>query len=221
MEKQPTIEELKAIAKQLCCPEGEHGIKTGEVMNVNNIGMTYAAIDALSLQNQDHILEIGHGNAGHLAYLLGKANDIHYQGADISQTILKEARKINETFIAAGQARFELTDGETLPFPNEIFEKIFTVNTLYFWKNPVSYLKEIKRVLKPSGLFVLCFADKTFMEKLPFTPYGFQLYDLDNANDLLVQSGFTVINKATHTEEINSNAGFKVTRDYHTILVKG
>lgn len=220
MENQPTIEDLKAIAKQLSCPEGEHGVKTGEVMNVNNIGMTQAAIDALSLQHHDHILEIGPGNAGHLAYLLKKASNLQYQGADISETILAEARKINEPFIEAAQAGFELTDGETLPFENESFEKIFTVNTLYFWKNTDDYLQEIKRVLKPDGLFVLCFADKTFMEKLPFTPYGFQLYNLSEAESLLVRNGFNVIKKITNTEEINSNAGFKVTRDYHVIIAK-
>lgn len=220
MENQPTTDDFKAIAKQLSCPEGANGIKTGEAMNLTNKGMTQAAIDAISPQNQDHILEIGHGNAGHLKYLLAKAQEIQYQGADISETMLIEARRINQTFIEQGRAKFTLTDGQSLPFKNETFHKVFTVNTIYFWKDAPAYLTEIKRVIKQNGLFALCFADKAFMEKLPFTPYGFKLYHLDNVKDLLETAGFTIFDELANTEQVKSNAGEMVTRDYFVVVAK-
>ena len=47
-------------------------------------------------------------------------------------------------------------------------------------------MKEIKRILKPNGEFVLAFIPKNTMEKIPFSKYGFELYeneDLDLFGD--------------------------------------
>jgi ubiquinone/menaquinone biosynthesis C-methylase UbiE len=219
MEDQYSEEDLKNIAKQLGCPEGEHGIKTGEMMHTNNIGMTSAAIDALNLQNGETVLEIGHGNGGHIAQLLSKAENLNYFGADISVTIIAEAEKINQDFIAKGKVHFKLTDGNSLPFDNHQFDKIFTVNTIYFWTNPVEYLNEIKRALKPNGILALCFADKNFMQNLPFTAYGFTLYEVEKVKGLLEEAGFTIKETVKKLEQIQSNAGERVEREYCVLVV--
>ena len=215
MSHQPSEEELRNIARQLRQPEGEHGIKTGEMMNVSNIEMTNSAIDALNLCDEETVLEIGHGNGGHIANLLSKALHLKYVGADISETIITEAKRINTDFI--GQVDFKLTNGISLPFSDAQFDKIFSVNTIYFWENPAAYLLDIKRVLKPGGSFVLCFADKSFMEKLPFTKYGFILYDLDAIIALLQEAGFNIGVSIKKTEQIKSSLGFMVERDYYVV----
>lgn len=218
MEHQHTEKDLKDIARQLACPEGEHGIKTGEMMHASNIGMTSAAIDALNLQNDAIILEVGHGNGAHIENLLKQANDIQYFGADISETMIAAAKRINSAFVQAGQVSFQHTNGQTLPYTDASFDGIFTVNTIYFWQNPNAYLLEIKRVLKPGGKLVLCFADKTFMEKLPFTPYGFTLYGLEKVQQLLAESGFTIKNTTKNLEQVQSKTGEKVERAYYVVV---
>lgn len=218
MEHQHSEEDLKNIAKQLSCPEGEHGIKTGEMMHASNIGMTSSGIDAINLQNNDTVLEIGHSNGAHIAQLLSKAEKIEYYGADISETIIKEAEKINQHFIDKGMVHFNLTDGNNLPFENDRFDKIFTVNTIYFWPNPGEYLKEIKRTLKPNGTFALCFADKTFMQNLPFTPYGFTLYEVEKVKELLENTGFTIKNIIKKLEQVQSKTGEQVEREYYVVV---
>lgn len=218
MEQQHSEADLKNIAKQLSCPEGEHGVKTGEMMHASNIGMTSSAIDALDLQNNETILEIGHGNGGHIAQLLSQAENLNYFGADISATIIAEAEKINQGLIPAGKVHFKLTDGIKLPFDENRFDKIFTVNTIYFWQNPSKYLTEIKRTLKLNGTLVICFANKTFMRNLPFTPYGFKLYEVEEVKELLKNGGFTVENILSKTEQIKSKTGEQVEREYHVVI---
>ncbi|QDW27340.1 class I SAM-dependent methyltransferase [Pedobacter sp. KBS0701] len=218
MEHQHSEEDLKNIAKQLSCPEGEQGIKTGEMMHASNLGMTSSAIDALNLQNHDIVLEIGHGNGGHIAQLLSKAENLKYYGADISETIIVEAEKINQDFVDKGIVHFELTDGATLPFENNQFDKIFTVNTIYFWSNPGKYLNEIKRVLKPNGIFALCFADKKFMQNLPFTAYGFTLYEVEKVQELLASAGFQIKNTLKKLEQVQSKTGEQVEREYYVVV---
>ncbi|GGH12787.1 methyltransferase [Pedobacter zeae] len=218
MEHQYSEEDLKIIAKQLSCPDGEHGIKTGEMMHASNLGMTISAIDALNLQNNDTVLEIGHGNGGHIAQLLSKAEKLKYYGADISKTIIAEAAKINQDFVNEGIVHFELTNGDTLPFESNLFDKIFTVNTIYFWRNPEHYLNEIKRVLKPDGIFSLCFADKTFMQNLPFTSYGFTLYEAEKVQELLDSASFKIKNAIRKTEQLKTKTGEQVQRAYHVVV---
>ncbi|WP_412466749.1 class I SAM-dependent methyltransferase [Pedobacter sp. KLB.chiD] len=218
MEHQHSEEELKNIAYQLGCPEGEHGIKTGEMMHASNIGMTTSAIDALDLKNNENVLEIGHGNGGHIAQLLSKAENLKYYGADISKTIIAEAEKINQEFLTQGNVQFKLTDGNSLRFHDHQFDKIFTVNTIYFWRNPSGYLNEIKRTLKPNGILALCFADKSFMQNLPFTSYGFTLYEVEKVKKLLESAGFTIENMVNKTEQIKSKTGQQVERTYHVMV---
>ena len=208
---------LKAVAQQLACPEGDHGIKTGALMNVNNIGMTHTAISAMNLTSGQSVLEIGPGNASHVEFLLGQSTNIRYSGVDISETMIQEARRINAANVESNQVSFIQTDGEVLPFENQQFDHIFTVNTIYFWESPQAYLKEIKRVLKPSGMFTLSFADQRFMEKLPFTKYGFRLYLENDVKALLINAGLNPVNTVLKTEEITSNSGQLVNRDYYTI----
>lgn len=218
MERQHSTADLENIAKQLACPEGAQGVKTGELMSINNLGMTHAAIAALAIEKGDIILEIGHGNGSHIEHLLNQVDDIQYFGADISETMITEARKINAGFIEKGLVHFQLTNGINLPYADEQFNKVFTVNTLYFWPDPLQYLTQIRAVLKPKGLFALCFADKTFMEKLPFTPYGFTLYGVEKVQQLLESAGFTIKNTIKKLEQVQSNAGEYVERTYYVVV---
>ncbi|RYE12734.1 MAG: 16S rRNA (cytosine(1402)-N(4))-methyltransferase, partial [Sphingobacteriales bacterium] len=97
---------LSVSGNNLFLCEGEYGIKTGETMNASNIGMTNAAIEALNLHDGDNILEIGHGNGGHIADLLSKAENLKYFGADISETIIAEAKRLNQDFLTNETVNF-------------------------------------------------------------------------------------------------------------------
>lgn len=142
MEKQ----DLKILAQNLANPQGKKGIEIGEMMNDTNIGMTLESIQTLLIEDDEHILEIGHGNADHVKSILNKATNIKYTGIDISETMHNEAKRLNKHF--EGQADFVLYEGRKLPFQDKTFAKIFTVNTVYFWEQPVEYLNEIYRVLR-------------------------------------------------------------------------
>ncbi|KFE98124.1 methyltransferase type 11 [Chryseobacterium formosense] len=208
--------DLKILAQNLANPQGEKGIEIGEMMNATNIGMTLESIKTLLIEDNEHILEIGHGNAGHLKNILDKAKELKYTGIDISETMNKEARNLNKEF--KDQAEFILYEGKKLPFEDEVFDKIFTVNTVYFWENPVDFLNEIYRVLKDSGTFVLTFAQKDFMEKLPFTAYDFRLYNNSELEELISQSHFKRMKISEKGEEIKSKTGNETINRIYTVL---
>jgi ubiquinone/menaquinone biosynthesis C-methylase UbiE len=209
-------EDLKILAQNLANPQGEKGIEVGEMMNATNIGMTLESIKTLLIEDNEHILEIGHGNAAHVKSILNKAKNLKYTGIDISETMHKEAQRFNEDI--KNQAEFILYEGKILPFEEKTFDKIFTVNTVYFWKEPVKFLNEIYRILKDNGTFVLTFAQRNFMESLPFTKYGFILYSISEMEEMVSKSHFKRMKVSEKSELVKSKAENETIRRIYTVL---
>jgi len=212
-------EDLKILAENLANPQGEKGIEIGEMMNATNIGMTLESIKTLLIEDDETILEIGHGNPAHVKSILNKAQNVKYTGIDISETMYEEAKRLNEEF--KNQADFILYEGEKLPFEDRTFDKIFTVNTVYFWAQPIEYLNEVYRVLKDNGTFVLTFGQRDFMEKLPFTQFDFRLYNTDEMEETVSKSHFKRMKISEKEEEIKSKTGNEtITRNYTVLTIK-
>jgi ubiquinone/menaquinone biosynthesis C-methylase UbiE len=121
------------------------------------------------------------------------SNDVHYTGCDYSELMVKEASAINESFVKSGKAIFVHGDMNALPFADSSFNKIFTVNTIYFWDKPDTLLSEIRRVLSDDGIFVIALRTESSMKILPFTDYGFTLYDEGKLTKMLQENDFKVL----------------------------
>jgi len=213
-------EELQAIASQLKNPSGEKGIEMAHMMNETNINMTKHSIQNLNISAANKILELGHGNAGHVEFLFEQAKKLKYYGLEMSELMFQEARQINRNFVSQKQAFFLLYNGNEIPFEGESFDKIFTVNTIYFWQKPEELLSEIYRVLKPNGNFCLTFAEESFMKTLPFTQFEFELYSTEKAQKLIEKTAFTIIYTETQTEKVKSKTGELVDRAFTTIVLE-
>ena len=213
-------EELQAIASQLKHPTGEKGIEMANMMHETNINMTRHSIQNLHIQSGNTILELGHGNAGHLEFIFEQAENLKYYGLEMSELMFQEARQINRNFVSQKQAFFSLYDGNKIPFEDAFFDKIFTVNTIYFWQEPKKLLSEIYRVLQPKGTLCKTFAEESFMKQLPFTQFEFDLYNTEKAEKLIKSTPFKIINKETLTEKVKSKTGELVDRDFTTLVLE-
>lgn len=213
-------EELQAIASQLKHPTEEKGIEMGNMMNETNINMTRHSIQNLNISSENRILELGHGNAGHVDFLFQQAEKLKYYGLEMSELMFQEARQINRNFVSQKQAFFSIYDGNIIPFEASFFDKIFTVNTIYFWQDPQKLLLEIYRVLKPNGNFCLTFAEESFMKTLPFTQFEFELYSTEKALKLIEKTDFRAVYTESQTEKVKSKTGELVDRAFTTIVLE-
>lgn len=206
MEKQMDTEDIHETAAQLRCPSGQKGLEMAALMDRTNINMTVSGINSLRLSANDRILELGHGNCGHLNKILSQLDTIRYCGLEISPVMRREAERLNAENIGNVRASFHLYDGKNIPFEDGSFDKLLTVNTIYFWEKASSFLKEMHRVLKPEGRCGIVFVQKSFMEKLPFCEYGFNLFDNSDVISLIKRSPFKLIkikNKKEMVKEEN------------------
>ncbi|MBL6446359.1 class I SAM-dependent methyltransferase [Fulvivirga sp. 29W222] len=214
MKKEMTETELREMEIQLGRPSGELGIEIGEIMNETNTGMTRNSIEFLDLQDGNSVLELGHGNCRHLEKLLETANNLCYCGLEISDLMHEEAQRINQEIIANQKADLRLYDGLEIPYSDNYFDRIMTVNTIYFWKEPIKLLHEIGRKLKPNGHLVITFAQKNFMKNLPFVGQHFTLYDKGDIDKLVKKSKLELTEYLDKTEVVKSKAGESVERFY-------
>lgn len=94
-----------------------------------------------------------------------------------------------------------------LGFENNFFDSCFTVNTIYFWEDPISHFQEIYRVLRPGGSFSLVFKEKKFGENMPWTRADFTFYDINEVETFFRKSGFVNIEVKHISEDILDKGG--------------
>lgn len=115
------------------------------------------AMDALGIEQADHVLDIGCGHGRSLTELAARAPRGRVVGVDPSDLMVEIAAHRNRPLIKAARVDVILSSVESLPFSDDMFDKAQCVHVLYFWKDIETSLREVARVLKPGGRLGLLF----------------------------------------------------------------
>ncbi|WP_169306524.1 class I SAM-dependent methyltransferase [Cohnella pontilimi] len=199
----------ETIARHLRQPAGFVGKLVGLLMNKGNDFMNRFTIGIVDPRPGESILEIGFGNGKYIHEIASKMKTGFVAGVDFSSTMVEQARKRNKAYILQGLVDINLGEVNHIPFESETFNKVFTVNTIYFWPNPANDIREIHRVLKTDGQLVVSFRSKERMERLEFTKHGFKLYDPEEVIELVRAAGF---------REIRSESAADRVMDVHCVI---
>lgn len=157
------IQRVKAslLAGQHGHPKGIVGYVLGEQMVRQHIPETDWTVSLLNIQPEDQILELGFGAGRAIELVAAQIPNGQVSGIDISQAMVHAASRRNARAIKNGQVSLCQGDLTNLPFPDEQFNKVFSIQTLYFWPEPQHALAEIFRVLKPNGTLVITLSTGT------------------------------------------------------------
>jgi len=180
----------KAIALQLRHPRGKLGSIVSYKMNESNAALYDFSIDAMEIEDSNILLELGFGNGKFFNKIFSRARKLKIFGIDYSELMVRTARINNATAISEGALKLLYCNCQALPFDSNTFDKIFCINVVYFWENPLENLSEIFRVLKPGGKFYTSIRTKESLLKLPYTQYGFKLYEEEAWKEILLKSHF-------------------------------
>jgi len=98
----------------------------------------------------EKVLDLGCGNGRFFEFL--KDKDIHYIGVDFSEKLIEIAKN------KYPKLKFEVANALNLPFPNNYFDKIYSIAVLHHIPSKqfrLQFLQEARRVLKSNGLLIL------------------------------------------------------------------
>ena len=133
-----------------------------------------------------HFLDVGTGPAQIPILLAQRCPDIHLTAIDLSEEMLKIAKRHVAAAELAERITLEHVDAKTLPYPDNTFDGLISNSIVHHIHDSLRALKEMSRVVKPGGLVLIrdlvrpetpeaaqVFVDKYAAED---TPYQQQLY---------------------------------------------
>jgi len=120
----------------------------GEEMEREHRRITEQTLALMNLQPADNVLDLGCG-AGWLCRILSAmVPEGHVVGMDIADEMVRRARKntveCGNVVIVAGGV------GE-IPWENQFFTRVISVESAYYWPDPVRGIREVFRVLREGG----------------------------------------------------------------------
>jgi ubiquinone/menaquinone biosynthesis C-methylase UbiE len=124
-------------------------------MNISHAAMTDWALEQVSVSKTATVLDVGCGGGRTIARLAALAPEGKVFGLDYSAACVAVSRRTNAREIMTGRVQIEQGSVAALPFADRTFDIVTAVETHYYWPDLPANVREVLRVLKPGGTFVL------------------------------------------------------------------
>lgn len=109
------------------------------------------AIELIGIDSAAQVIDIGCGSGWATRLMAQKAPEGQVVGIDVSDEMIRVAR---ESCAAVANVKFHVASAEKLPFAAGEFTHAFSMESLYYYADILTALKEIRRVLQTRGRFV-------------------------------------------------------------------
>ena len=155
-----------------------------------------AVLEKLQLTPEDVYMEIGSGGGSLLAIALKTVKSA--AAIDHSPDMVELARQKNLADVDAGKLEILAGNAEKLPWPDNTFTAGASANMFFFVEHPEVVLREMYRVLKPGGRFVLVTTGRGLLGRMTFGwLYSLRTYTDDAMRSMFEKAGFTNVDIKT------------------------
>jgi ubiquinone/menaquinone biosynthesis C-methylase UbiE len=125
-------------------------IKLHEKYSINTVHWFEWLFQQYQLKNNDRILELGCGNGELWLKNIDKISNMNIILSDISNGMLEDAKN---NLNVVNNIKYEIIDCHHIPYDDNSFDIIIANHLLFYLHDINKALSEIKRVLKPNGVF--------------------------------------------------------------------
>ncbi len=137
-------------------PTGFGGKIMVSMMNLGHRALADWGLRFLNMPTNAAVLDCGCGGGANLKKLLKRCPNGSIRGVDYSQVSVEKSRKVNRSVIEAGRCEVLQASVAQLPFDEAQFDLVTAFETVYFWPELTQSFREVQRVLKPGGAFLIC-----------------------------------------------------------------
>src|SRR6185503_5428580 len=109
------------------------------------------AIAKMQIPANAVVLDVGCGSGWAARLIATQASQGHVIGIDVSDEMIRLASDQSRDF---PNLEFKVASAESLPFGDAKFSHAFSMESLYYYADIEAAAREIRRVLRPGGLFV-------------------------------------------------------------------
>lgn len=134
--------------------------KTGPITKEERIRASEAlydlVLDYLNVEDKDWVLEVGCGRGNGCVKVLRQNNPFFVAGIDVTPDQITRANKIHkdqkfpDIFLS-----FQVGSSESIPFSDEIFTKIYSIEAAQCFPSMLNFAEEAWRVLEKGGHLVI------------------------------------------------------------------
>jgi len=124
-------------------------------MNSRHSKVTDWGLSKISIQKQHTILDIGCGGGRTVSKLAAIAKEGKVNGLDFSKASVAFAKRTNRHWIDTGRVEIQEGSVSHLPFADDAFDLVTAVETHFWWPDLLADMREVLRVLKPDGMFII------------------------------------------------------------------
>ena len=174
-------------------PAGLGGRLMVSMMNAGHRALAAWGLRFLELTPDAKVLDCGCGGGGNIKALLKRCPKGIVKGVDYSAVSVEKARKLNQAAIRDGRCVVWQGSVAELIFATDWFDAVTAFETVYFWPDLEQSFREISRVLKPGGTFLICNecgGDRAQDEKWAQRIDGMTIYKDAELKTYLEQAGF-------------------------------
>lgn len=173
-------------------PHGEEGIETIKNMNENHREISEFAFECIKFDSNAKILDIGCGGGVNIENFL-KLTDNDVDGLDYSEVSVAESLKRNKS---SGRCRVFHANVADMPIDDETYDLVSAFETIYFWPEIEETFKEVSRIIKPNGQFMIAQGtdgNHPDDEKWLATVEGMSVYTARELEGYLLDAGFASV----------------------------
>jgi SAM-dependent methyltransferase len=138
-------------------PAGLLGHLVGRIMvrTPSNMERIRWTLSLLNVRPTDRVLEIGFGPGIAIELVSKVVRAGCVVGLDHSDVMVRQAGRRNAEAIRAGRVELRHGSVSDLPAFGRLFDRIFTINSIHFWHEPIECLKALRLALKPGGMIAV------------------------------------------------------------------
>ena len=134
-------------------PQGKLGNIQLKSMNKEHTPVSLWGLKHLNIKSDDVILDVGCGGGINIKRMAQDAKKVY--GIDYSIESVNLSKEVNEKLINEGKVEIMKGNVKDLPFEDNTFDIVTAFETVYFWPDIEKCFGEVKRVLKPGGMFLI------------------------------------------------------------------
>jgi len=124
-------------------------------MNHGHSSLTDWGLAHITVQKHFTILDIGCGGGKTIAKLAALAPSGRVYGIDYSDASVAASQRTNKKQIDLHRVEIRQGSVSQLPYLDAEFDLVTAVETLFFWPDMPADMREVFRVIKPGGMFIM------------------------------------------------------------------